>query len=69
MSKIKTPEHIPDPDNNQPHIPYWRRAHHDWKFWLAIVLMLIAMMVYIGTLDLSIRPDVPNLEKTGQQSP
>jgi hypothetical protein len=23
--------------------PYWTRAHHDWKFWVALSLMLAAM--------------------------
>src|ERR1035441_5019093 len=25
------------------HRPYWKRAHHDWRFWVALVLMLAAM--------------------------
>jgi hypothetical protein len=36
--------------------PYWKRAHHDWKFWVAIVLMLAAMAVYLKSNDLSVRP-------------
>jgi hypothetical protein len=39
--------------------PYWKRAHHDWKFWLAILLMLIAMGVYLRTNDLSHTPHGP----------
>jgi hypothetical protein len=38
------------------HRPYWKRAHHDWKFWIAIILMLIAMWVYVRSNDLSLRP-------------
>ncbi len=38
------------------HRPYWKRAHTDWKLWVAVVLMLIAMMVYMGTIDLAWRP-------------
>ena len=37
-------------------IPYWKRAHHDWKFWVAILLMLAAMVIYVKTDDLSVRP-------------
>jgi hypothetical protein len=37
-------------------IPYWKRAHHDWKFWLAILLMLVAIIIYVKTNDLSVRP-------------
>ena len=39
------------------HQPYWKRAHHDWKFWVALVLMLIGMAIYLGTNDLSLRPN------------
>ena len=49
--------------------PYWLRAHHDWKFWIAIVLMLVAMSVYITTLDLSIRPPEVNESRTQQSIP
>jgi len=38
-------------------IPYWKRAHHDWKFWVAILLMLVAMVIYVKTNDLSVRPN------------
>ncbi|MHB8581160.1 MAG: hypothetical protein ACYDA4_15060 [Ignavibacteriaceae bacterium] len=37
-------------------IPYWKRAHHDWKYWLAILLMLVAIIIYVKTNDLSARP-------------
>ena len=36
--------------------PYWQRVHHDWKFWIAISLMLTAMLIYVTTLDLSVQP-------------
>ncbi|HZL33749.1 MAG TPA: hypothetical protein VFC78_00480 [Tepidisphaeraceae bacterium] len=36
--------------------PYWRRAHRDWKFWVAIVLMLLAMATFVLTNNLSRRP-------------
>ena len=38
------------------HRPYWKRAHHDWKFWVALVLMLTAMFIYLMTDDLSFVP-------------
>ena len=40
------------------HRPYWKRAHHDWKFWVALVLMLTAMMVYVMTDDLAFVPRI-----------
>ena len=52
MSKIKNAEHEPDSNNNQSHVPYWKRAHHDWKFWVVLVFMLAAMVIYVMTLDL-----------------
>jgi hypothetical protein len=44
--------------------PYWKRFHYDWKFWAAILLMLIAMAVYVGTYDLSFRPNSPPQQRT-----
>ena len=38
------------------HRPYWKRAHHDWRFWLAVLLMLTAMLIYVMTEDLSMWP-------------
>ena len=40
------------------HHPYWKRAHHDWRFWVALVLMLAAMLIYVMTDDLSIAPHI-----------
>jgi len=40
------------------HRPYWKRAHHDWRFWVALVLMLAAMLIYMMTDDLSIVPSI-----------
>jgi hypothetical protein len=34
-------------------VPYWRRAHRDWRFLAVVVLMLIAIATYILTGDLS----------------
>jgi uncharacterized integral membrane protein len=36
--------------------PYWKRAHRDWKLWIAVVIMLLAMVIYIRSNDLSVRP-------------
>ena len=49
--------HPPAPNNdNTDTRPYWRRAHHDWRFWVAMVMMLLAISTYVLTLDLSWRP-------------
>ena len=39
--------------------PYWKRFHRDWKVWVAVVLMLLAMWIYLRTNDLSLRPNAP----------
>jgi uncharacterized membrane protein len=50
-------------ESHHGHIPYWKRAHHDWRFWIGLVLMLTAMAVYVGSDDLVWvpwgRPKVP----------
>lgn len=33
-----------------------KRIHHDWRFWLAIVLMLLAIAAYVLSLDDAVRP-------------
>jgi hypothetical protein len=55
--------------NDDSNLPYWKRAHHDWRFWIALSLMLIAMFVYIATGDLAIQPNDQNHMKMGQPTP
>jgi hypothetical protein len=38
------------------HGPYWLRAHRDWKFWAVVALMLVAMVVYVVSMNLALRP-------------
>ena len=33
-----------------------KMIHHDWRFWTAIVLMLLAMVGYVLSLDESLPP-------------
>jgi len=50
-------QHGPDGTNrHHAHIPYWKCAHTDWRFWVGIFLMFLAMMVYVVTGDLAWRP-------------
>lgn len=48
--KIKTmsesKHHHPTADSLSA-VPYWKRAHRDWRFWIALALMLLAMTVYV----------------------
>jgi hypothetical protein len=51
--------HHGEQDHNHVHQgqrPYWKRAHHDWKFWVALFLMLAAMIIYVMSDDLALRP-------------
>jgi hypothetical protein len=36
--------------------PYWKHVHHDWRFWVAVLLMLAAMVIYVMSDDLRWRP-------------
>lgn len=42
--------------NPPAHGPYWKRAHTDWRFWIGVALMFVAMIAYIMTFDLRLRP-------------
>lgn len=35
------------------HRPRWKRVHHSWIFWVAVFLMLLAIVTYVMTGDLS----------------
>ncbi len=38
------------------HIPFWKRLHRDWRAWLAVILMLAAMLAYVMSDDEAIQP-------------
>jgi hypothetical protein len=38
------------------HRPSWKRPHHDWRFWVALLAMLLAMVIYVTSQDLAWRP-------------
>jgi hypothetical protein len=38
------------------HRPYWKHAHHDWRLWVAVVVMLVAILTYVMSDDLAWRP-------------
>ena len=39
--------------NHADHSPYWKRAHRGWPFWVAVFLMLIAIVIYVMSDDLA----------------
>jgi hypothetical protein len=53
------------------HTPAWMRLHHDWRFWVAVILMFGCMIIYLMSDDLAWRPGVrlkaPPLTTVGQQ--
>jgi hypothetical protein len=46
----------PDAAAHRPHGPYWKRMHHRPFFWIAAVLIGLAMVIYVTTNNLSIGP-------------
>ena len=35
---------------------FWKHAHRDWRVWIAVLLMLALIIVYVMTDSLSLRP-------------
>ena len=50
MNEIK---HDHEHHRDHSHRPHWKRVHHSWIFWVAVFLMLLAMITYVMTGDLS----------------
>ena len=50
--------HKPHTGPNRENIrrPYWTRAHRDWRVWVGVVVMLAAMIIYLMSYDLALRP-------------
>jgi hypothetical protein len=51
----------PDPGSVRHHAhqdqrPYWKRAHLDWRIWVALSFMLAAITIYILSDDLALLP-------------
>jgi hypothetical protein len=51
----------PDPGSvhhcsDQDRSPYWKRAHHDWRIWIALLFMLAAITIYVLSDDLAFLP-------------
>jgi hypothetical protein len=36
------------------HDPYWKRGHHDWKFWFAMLMMFAAIGIYVMSDNLAL---------------
>jgi hypothetical protein len=62
MTEIKH-HHHPDegphaPSDHDNSIPYWKRAHRDWRMWTAAFFVFAALAIYIVTVDLALVPRV-----------
>ena len=44
---MPTPHHNRHPGTEQPS----KKLHKDWRMWVAVVLMLAAIMIYVLSLD------------------
>ena len=56
-TSMNNTEHAhPVGESHHGHIPYWKRAHHNWRFWFGLIAMLVAIGIYVGTNDLSMVP-------------
>jgi len=36
--------------------PYWKRAHHDWRFWIGLFFMFVAITIYVLSENLAFIP-------------
>jgi hypothetical protein len=43
-------------DHAHPRHHFWKHAHRDWRVWIAVLLMLAGIVIYVMTDDLSLRP-------------
>ncbi len=46
-------------DHAHPRHHMLRHVHRDWRFWVAVLLMLALVLVYVMTNSLSLRPGKP----------
>jgi hypothetical protein len=56
MSNIKHHRQPGSDSAPQGQVSYWRRAHHDWRFWVGLILMLGAMAIYVLSDNLAFLP-------------
>jgi len=54
--------------DGQPTRPYWKRMHQDWRVWVAVFLMLVAMGIYVMTENLAWSPRGRNRRGSRQRS-
>jgi len=50
------PDEGPRAKADSDRVPYWKRAHRDWHFWIAVCFIFAALAVYVVSVDLSLVP-------------
>jgi hypothetical protein len=56
MKESTHTHHEQGPHLNSVHRPYWKRAHRDWRFWVAVLFILAALTIYVMSDDLALVP-------------
>jgi ABC-type nickel/cobalt efflux system permease component RcnA len=59
LSHQKAKPHHRDHHKNPPEgfkQPWHKQAHKDWRLWVVVGLMLVAMTIYVMTMDESLQP-------------
>ncbi len=50
--------------------PYWKHAHRDWRFWVAVFFVFGALIVYVTSDDLALAPrSHPRQQHSGLERP
>lgn len=60
METLHKPEHhLQSGKNfNKPHRSITKPLHHHWGFWLGVVLISVALVIYITSIDFTIQPTI-----------
>jgi len=56
MSHDKHPHGHPHHDHQEPKGPWWKHIHRDWRFWTGLIMMILALVAYVLSVDESLRP-------------
>ena len=51
-------------DHARPRHHFWKHAHRDWRVWITVLLMLLAILIYVMTDNLSLRPGKRAIQST-----
>ncbi|MGC1360712.1 MAG: hypothetical protein WA419_04200 [Silvibacterium sp.] len=57
MSESTHTHHEQGPHPSSVRRPYWKRAHRDWRFWVAVFFVSVALFIYVTSVDLSLVPN------------